>query len=386
MKKSLAALVSAQFLSAFGDNALLFTVVAIVMTQGGRGSWYIPALQSAFLLAYIVLTPWVGHLADRYPKPWVLIGANLLKAIGSLSILVGLEPIIGYGIVGMGAALYSPAKYGILPELVDVNQLIRANSWVEGATIAAILLGTVGGARLADSSISMALVAVTAMYVISSLAMLILPKLKARGSTNEAPLKKLLHDLKILLNALPARLVLLSLSLFWASAATLRVILVAWAPAVLHAQSASEIAELTVFLAVGIVIGSVLVPRLIPMDRLRRTRYAAFALGLLFVLFGGVNDLWSARSVLLAIGIAGGIFVVPLNATIQQLGHGSIGSGSAVAVQNFFQNAAMLLCMGLYTFAAAQGVGPVSSVLVLGVVVLVATVWVSCLLPDPGKK
>jgi LPLT family lysophospholipid transporter-like MFS transporter len=381
MNRSLHALVGAQFLSAFADNAILFTVIAIVLHTGDRGAWYVPALQSVFLVAFVALTPWVGTLADRLPKPRVLILANLVKALGGFAILAGVEPLIGYGVIGIGAAAYGPAKYGILPELTGADNLVKANSWVEGATITAILFGTVGGARLADVSINLALTLIIAVYFVSAAAALLLPKLPARGVTPGSSLGKLIGLMKGLLASQRARFILLALSLFWACAATLRVVLVAWAPAVLHTQTATDIAELTLYLAIGIIIGSSVVPRLIPLEHVRRTRYSAYAMGSFFLLLAAVDSIGPARGVLLAIGIAGGIFVVPLNAAIQQIGHRTLGSGSAVAVQNFFQNGAILVSMGLYTLAAAQGAGPVAAILALGAVVWVLTVLVSLRLP-----
>jgi LPLT family lysophospholipid transporter-like MFS transporter len=381
MNRSLHALVGAQFLSAFADNAILFTVIAIVLHTGDRGAWYVPALQSVFLVAFVALTPWVGTLADRLPKPRVLILANLVKALGGFAILAGVEPLIGYGVIGIGAAAYGPAKYGILPELTGADNLVKANSWVEGATITAILFGTVGGARLADVSIDLALILIIAVYFVSAAAALLLPKLPARGVTPGSSLGKLIGLMKGLLASQRARFILLALSLFWACAATLRVVLVAWAPAVLHTQTATDIAELTLYLAIGIIIGSSVVPRLIPLEHVRRTRYSAYAMGSFFLLLAAVDSIGPARGVLLAIGIAGGIFVVPLNAAIQQIGHRTLGSGSAVAVQNFFQNGAILVSMGLYTLAAAQGAGPVAAILALGAVVWVLTVLVSLRLP-----
>jgi LPLT family lysophospholipid transporter-like MFS transporter len=381
MNRGLYALVGAQFLSAFGDNAILFTVIAMVLQTSGRGAWYVPALQSVFLVAYVALAPWVGTLADRLPKPRVLIFANLVKALGGIAIFLGLEPLIGYGIIGIGAAAYGPAKYGILPELTETENLVKANGWIEGATIGAMLLGTVGGARVADASVELALIAVIALYFVSAAAVLLLPRLPARGAATESALRKLFGLMGGLLGSERARLVLLALSLFWACAATLRVVLVAFAPEVLHTQTASDIAELTLYLAVGIVIGSGLVPRLIPLEHVRRTRFAAYALGGLFLLFSAVDGLWAARGVLLAIGVAGGIFVVPLNAAIQQIGHRTVGSGGAVAVQNFFQNGAILAAMGIYTAAAARGVGSVATILALGTVVGALTLLVSLRLP-----
>jgi LPLT family lysophospholipid transporter-like MFS transporter len=381
VKRALYALLVAQFLSAFSDNAILFTVVAIVLQSSSLPTWYVPALQSVFLVAFVALTPWVGPFADRYSKPRVLIVANVIKAIGGLLILTGIEPLIAYAIVGVGAAVYSPAKYGILPELVEHSQLVKANSWIEGATIASILLGTMVGAKVADSSVTMALALIVSLYLVSAVTTFLIPRLPARGGHSGSALRQLWGKIGQLLVSSRVRLILTGLSLFWASAATLRVLLVAWAPLVLHTQTASQIAELTLFLAFGIIIGSAIVPRLIPLEHIQRTRIAAFAIALLFILLASVESLWAARGVLLAIGIAGGMFVVPLNAAIQEIGHHSIGSGGAVAIQNFFQNATMLVSVGVYTFAAAHGGDPVTSILALGGLVLIATVLVSWRLP-----
>lgn len=383
MNRGILTLVGAQFLSAFGDNAILFTVIAMSLQAGGRGAWYIPALQSVFLVAFVTLTPWVGAMADRYPKPRILWAANLVKTLGGMVIYLGVEPLLGYAVIGIGAATYGPAKYGIIPELTQSGQLVRANGWVEGATIAAILLGTVGGARLADHSIPLALETVVFIYLASAGSTYWLPRCPASPSAapNRSAWSNLLGWMRQLLNSRRARLILLALSLFWSCAATLRVVLVAWAPEVLQTQSASGIADLTFFMAIGIVVGASLVPRLIPLDRIRRTRYSAYALGAMFVILAGVKDVWSARLVLLVIGTCGGIFVVPLNAAIQAIGHGSIGSGRAVAVQNFFQNSAILIGMGVYSAAAAGGAGSVPTILVLGGLVWVMTLVVTMRLP-----
>ena len=382
LNRGLLTLVGAQFLSAFGDNAILFTVISMTLKAGDRGAWYIPALQSAFLVAYVTLTPWVGTLADRYPKPRILFFANLVKGLGALAIFFGIDPLLGYALVGVGAASYGPAKYGIIPELTSTQNLVRANGWVEGATIAAILFGTVGGARLADRSAGLALATVIGLYLISGLATFLLPgRVVPSPANGRSAWGNLMAWMRALLGSLRARFILLALSLFWAAAATLRVVLVAWAPEALGATSASAIADLTFFMAIGIVVGAGLVPRLIPLDRVRRTRFAAYAMGTLFVLLAMVTDVLTAKVALFCIGLCGGMFVVPLNAAVQEIGHGGVGSGGAVAVQNFFQNSAILLGMGIYSIAAGHGAGPVATILVLGGLVWLATVIVALRLP-----
>jgi MFS transporter, LPLT family, lysophospholipid transporter len=384
MNRGLRTLVGAQFLSAFGDNAVLFTVISLTLHEGVRGSWYIPALQSVFIVAFILLTPWVGRLADQHPKPLVLLGANLVKALGAIVIMLGVEPLIGYAVIGLGAASYGPAKYGIIPELTTHDNLVKANGWVEGATIAAILAGTVGGARLADYSISIALGSVIALYFTSGFATLFLPRIKTKPiDRKESVWSELGAAMKGLLSNQRVRLVLIGLSLFWSLAATLRVVLVAWAPEVLHAGTATKIADLTFFMAIGIVVGASLVPRLIPLDHVRRARFPAYVMGLLFIQLGFVTDKLMAELILLGIGIFGGMIVVPLNAAIQEVGHESIGSGRAVAAQNFFQNTGIILGMGFYSLSAAEGIRATPTIFFLGGLILVATFTMSRFLPSP---
>lgn len=383
MNRKLATLIGAQFLSAFADNAVLFTVIAMTMQQLGRGNWYIPALQGSFILAFILLTPWVGALADQHPKPLILLGANLVKALGAFLIAEGIEPLAGYAIIGIGAACYGPAKYGIIPEMTRPELLVRANGWVEGATIAAILLGTVAGARLADDSISSALRVIIALYLASGCSTLLLPKTtQPRTLTVENTILELSKTLRLLVLKKRNLLIILALSLFWSTAATLRVVLVAWAPAVLETETASQIADLTFFMALGIVVGAALVPRLIPLERLRRARFAAYPLSLMLALLAFTVDANFAKLILFGIGICGGIIVVPLNAAIQAVGHETIGSGRAVAAQNFYQNSAILLGMGIYALAASLELEPRDAMLILSIIALASALIIGRNLPS----
>jgi len=381
MNKQIYPLLIAQFLSAFGDNAILFTVIAIVMHTAQLASWYVPALQSVFLVSFVVIAPWAGGFADHYPKARVLLVANLIKALGAGLLLLNVEPLVAYCIVGVGAALYSPAKYGILPELAGHAFLVKANSWVEGSTIAAILLGMLVGAKVADYSTDWALVGSLALFVISALATLALPAQQVKISPIGSKAKRFIQQMGLFFTTPRSFFAILGGSLFWASAATLRVILVAWAPSVLLLKNTSEIAELTLFLAIGIIIGSAIVPGLIPLEHLRRARIPAYLMALAIVALGFTGSLWPARGVLLSIGMLGGLFIVPINAALQEQGQQSIGSGSAVALQGFFQNLAMLLAVGGYTIATAQQVSPVHALWGLGGMVFMAMFWVSAKLP-----
>ena len=386
MNKQIYPLLIAQFLSAFADNAILFTVIALVMQSAQLASWYVPALQSVFLIAFVVLAPWVGSIADNHAKSRVLIVANLIKAAGAGLLLLNVEPLIAYCLVGMGAAIYSPAKYGILPELAGHDVLVKANSWIEGSTILAILLGMVIGAKVADYSIQWALIGAIIIFFISAAVSLLLPTKISKQEQSGNKIRLFYQQIRLFFTTPRSRFAILGASLFWATAATVRVIIIAWAPLVLMTQNASDIAELTLFLAIGIIVGSALVPHLIPLDFLGRARIPAYLMALCIIALGFTDTIWTARTALFAIGVAGGMFIVPINAALQELGQQSIGSGGAVALQGFFQNVAMLIAVGSYTYAASNQVDPVTALLSLGGLVFIATFLVSLRLPEsPGN-
>lgn len=371
-------LLIAQFLSAFADNAVLFAVIAMVMHSAQLASWYVPTLQSAFLIAFVLLAPWVGGYADRYPKSRILIFANMIKAMGAGLLLMEMEPLVAYAVVGIGAAIYSPAKYGILPELVSDNDLVRANSWIEAATILAILLGMSVGAKVADYSIAWALTGTLIMFLLSASISLLLPVCLAEHQSAVTNRMQVFgQQISAFFVSSRSRFVILGGALFWAAAATLRVILVAWAPVVLSFKTATEIAQLTLLLAIGIIVGSMIVVRLIPLEHLSRARIPAYLMGIGIIGLSLTNQVWPARLALFAIGMAGGMFVVPINAALQKLGQHSVGSGNAVALQGFFQNLAMLIAVSAYSVAAAAQCDPVMAMLTLGGIVLGATFLVS---------
>lgn len=386
MNRELYKVLLTQFLTAFADNAALFTVITLVMKGMAVGEWYVPALQASFLVAFVLLAPWVGPFADNRPKATVLWQANIIKGVGVVALLLGLEPLLAYGVVGIGAALYSPAKYGILPELVDEAQLVKANGYIEGSTIIAIISGTMVGAVLANHSITLALITIAVLYAASAAVALMVAKLPPRGQPQGRVVQHFIHSGRALLATPRARFSTLGVSLFWAAATVLRVLLVAWAPVVLLISDTTQIAALSLFIAAGVAVGAFIAPRIIPMAYLRRARLAAYAMGGVIVLLGLTSQPQLARAGLFLAGMAGGLFVVPINAALQEIGHRSVGSGKAVALQNFFENLAMLIATGLYTAALRYGADPVVVMPVLGVVIVVATAIVSWHLPrDTGS-
>lgn len=372
----------AQFLTAFADNAVLFTAITMVLRRTNPATWYIPALQVSFLVAFVMLAPWVGRFADARPKPHVLFAANIIKALGVGLLFINIEPLIAYAVIGLGAAAYSPAKYGILPELINEESLVKANGWIEGSTILAILSGSVLGAILSEYSISMALLSIIVLYMSSAIVALFISHTVVVNPVFNNTLAEFYAQMRCLLSSPRARFATLGVSLFWASATVLRVLLVAWAPVVLFLNLTSDIAMLTIFIAIGIAFGALLVPKLIPIKHLRRTRLASYAMGVVIFGLSTLDNIWGARVALFLAGTCGGLFVVPINAALQEIGHKTIGSGGAVAIQNFFENLAMLIASGIYALVAGLGVDPVSIMQWLGGLIVIATILVSWQLPD----
>ena len=376
-------LLVAQFLTAFADNAILFTALAMVMQNGNSPPWYIPVLQGMFLAAFVLLAPWVGSFADGRPKAVVLLTANITKAAGAALMFLGVDPLLSYAVVGVGAAMYSPAKYGILPELVPHNSLVKANGWIEGATILAILTGSVAGGAVADHSVPVALGMVEGLFLLSALAATFITRIppRVREVQSTHAIVRFLHLARGLLHTRRARFCVLGVALFWSAAVALRVMLVNWAPVVLNLRGSEDIAKLTLSLAVGIALGALLVPRIIPLEHLRRARFAAYTMGGAILLLETTHGVWEARAVLLLVGLAGGLFIVPVNAALQEIGHRSIGSGNTIAVQQFFESTGMTLATLIYGLAAGHGADPVASIATLGLIVMVAALAVSWHLP-----
>ncbi|PLR29125.1 lysophospholipid transporter LplT, partial [Chimaeribacter coloradensis] len=259
LSRSMVAVIVAQFLSAFGDNALLFATLALI-TQQHYPDWSQPILQMAFVAAYIVLAPFVGQFADSFAKGRVMMVANLLKLVGAAAILAGLNPFLGYGLVGVGAAAYSPAKYGILGEITRGEQLVKANGLMESSTIAAILLGSVAGGWLSDWHLLAAIGACAVAYGVAVVANLFIPRLPAaRPGQPWHPgrmVSAFAQAVRTLWQESGARFSLVGTSLFWGAGVTLRLLLVLWVPVALGITTHTLPTLLNAFVAIGIVLGA----------------------------------------------------------------------------------------------------------------------------------
>jgi MFS transporter, LPLT family, lysophospholipid transporter len=380
--RGMIAVLVAQFLSALADNALLFAAIALLLANQAP-AWHVPLLQEFFVAAFILLAPFVGPFADGFPKGRVMLVANSLKLFGAATMLLGLDPLLSYGLVGLGAAAYSPAKYGILSELVSEKNLVKANGMMEGSTIVAILLGAVIGGMLADYSVTLALMSICGCYLVAVFANTLIPKLPAFHPRESFAfltlLKDFIHALKTLFMQRDARLSLLGTSVFWGAGSTLRLLLIAWVPVALHIKDLSMPANLSGAVAVGIAIGATIAASLISLKNVQRVLPVGMAIGLLIMVFAHVTHLYLAIGLLLLIGITGGFYVVPLNALLQERGHETVGAGNAVAVQNFFENCTMLSLIGFYVVLEKNGLPIVDIATIFGGVVFLCISLIAAL-------
>jgi LPLT family lysophospholipid transporter-like MFS transporter len=347
------ATLGAQFLSAFGDNALLFAALALVR-QENYPAWSGPLIQAFFVGAYILLAPFVGVFADARPKGRVMLYANTFKCVGGLGLCLHVNPFASYALVGAGAAANSPAKYGILSELVVPAQLVKANSLLEASTIAAILLGAIAGGKLTDWSIEGALTAITACYAAAALSAILVPCVKQRVvptiNYSVVPIvKSFALKTRSLLKSRNARLAVIGTSLFWGAGAALRFLVIAWVPVALKVTNNSLPGFLTGMVAAGIVVGAALAARFVRLQHVHRALPAGILIGFGVCLLPLVTTQPLAFAVMAFVGICSGFFVVPLDALLQKEGNGGVGAGAAIAIQNMFENLGMLALVSGYS-------------------------------------
>ncbi|EEB8100794.1 lysophospholipid transporter LplT [Salmonella enterica] len=379
--KGMLSVIVAQFLSAFGDNALLFATLALLKAQF-YPDWSQPVLQMVFVGAYILFAPFVGQIADSFAKGRVMMVANGLKLAGAAGICLGVNPFVGYTLVGIGAAAYSPAKYGILGELTTGDKLVKANGLMEASTIAAILLGSVAGGVLADWHVIAALVACALAYAGAVAANLFIPKLVAARPGQSWRLSAMTRSFfcacVVLWRNGETRFSLVGTGLFWGAGVTLRFLLVLWVPVALGITDNATPTYLNAMVAVGIVVGAGAAAKLVTLETVSRCMPAGILIGVVVAIFSLQHALLPAYALLLLIGMLGGFFVVPLNALLQERGKKSVGAGNAIAVQNLGENSAMLLMLGLYSLAVLVGVPAVAIGVGFGVLfaLAIAALWI----------
>ena len=391
MKRGFYTIMAAQFFSSLADNALFVAAVELLKTSGAP-KWQPAALVPMFALFYVVLAPFVGAFADSQPKGKVMFVSNAIKVIGCLMMLFGTHPLMAYAIVGLGAAAYSPAKYGILTELLPASQLVKANGWIEGLTIASIILGVLVGGQLVGKAVSTQLLSFDFPFIDTSvntppeaaISVLIFLYLIAAWFNTRIPHTgvemramprnklELLPDFWNCNGALwrdkLGQISLATTTLFWGVSGNLRYIVLAWAAAALG-YSTTQASSLVGVVAIGTAVGAVIASMRMRLEGATRVIPMGIAMGLLVILMNFIDNVWVAAPFLILLGGLGGFLVVPMNALLQHRGHNLMGAGRSIAVQNFNEQACILALGAGYSLSTAMGLSAFAAITAFGVVV-----------------
>ena len=391
MKRGFYTIMAAQFFSSLADNALFVAAVELLRTSGAP-KWQPAALVPLFALFYVVLAPFVGAFADSQPKGKVMFVSNAIKVAGCLMMLFGTHPLMAYAIVGLGAAAYSPAKYGILTELLPASQLVKANGWIEGLTIASIILGVLLGGQLVGHAVSSRLLSVDLPFIATSIdtapeaaiSVLIFLYLMAAWFNTRIPntgvqLRPMPRNKLALLpdfwncNAALWRdklgqISLATTTLFWGVSGNLRYIVLAWASAALG-YSTTQASSLVGVVAIGTAVGAVIASLRMRLDQATSVMPLGIGMGLLVILMNFIDNVWVATPFLILLGGLGGFLVVPMNALLQHRGHNLMGAGRSIAVQNFNEQACILALGAGYSLSTGMGLSAFAAITVFGVVV-----------------
>ena len=391
MKRGFYTIMAAQFFSSLADNALFVAAVELLKTSGAP-KWQPAALVPMFALFYVVLAPFVGAYADARPKGNVMFISNAIKVAGCLMMLFGSHPLLAYAIVGLGAAAYSPAKYGILTELLPASQLVKANGWIEGLTISSIILGVLLGGQLVgraisghllafdlplidtgiDSAPEAAITLLILLYVVAAWFNLRIPDTGVEMRPMPCNKFELLPDFWNCNAALwrdkLGQISLATTTLFWGVSGNLRYIVLAWSAAALG-YSTTQASSLVGVVAIGTAAGAILASMRMRLDQAPRVMPLGIAMGLLVILMNFITDVRIAAPFLILLGGLGGFLVVPMNALLQHRGHNLMGAGRSIAVQNFNEQACILSLGAFYSLSTGLGLSAFGAITAFGVVV-----------------
>jgi MFS family permease len=390
MKKGFSTIMSAQFFSSLADNALLVAAVELLrMSQAP--AWQVPALAPMFALFYVVLAPFVGAFADSIPKGRVMFISNSIKIVGCLMMLFGSHPLLAYAVVGLGAAAYSPAKYGILTELLPASLLVKGNGWIEGLTVASIVLGILLGGQLIGPKISLVLLGVDlpgldtgidtgpeaaicvilAVYAVAALLNLNIPRTSAPLIPMDG-LGELLRDFarcnSRLWNDKLGQISLATTTLLWGIFGNLRLIVFAWAAAALGYTTA-QASNLAGVVVIGSIVGAVVASFVTKLDRATNVIPLAIVVGFLMIGLVFIQSLAQAVPFLVVMGAICGFLIVPMNALLQHRGHNLMGAGRSIAVQNFNEQACILGLGAFYVGMTRFGLTAFGAITVFGLLV-----------------
>ncbi|TFZ06699.1 lysophospholipid transporter LplT [Ramlibacter henchirensis] len=396
MKRGFYTIMAAQFFSSLADNALFVAAVELLRTSGAA-EWQRAALVPMFALFYVILAPFVGAFADAQPKGRVMFISNAIKVVGCLMMLFGSHPLLAYAIVGLGAAAYSPAKYGILTELLPASQLVKANGWIEGLTIASIILGILLGGQLVGQAIASKMLALefpvidTGIDTAPEAAIFLLIFVYAIAAwfnlripltgVEMRPLPKNTLELVPDFWSCNSRLwrdklgqiSLATTTLFWGVSGNLRYIILAWSAAALG-YSTTQASSLSGVVALGTAVGAIVASVRMRLDMATSVMPLGIAMGVLVILMNFISNVWVAAPFLILLGGLGGFLVVPMNALLQHRGHNLMGAGRSIAVQNFNEQACILGLGAFYSLSAGLGLSAFGAITAFGIVVA-GTMW-----------
>ena len=370
MKRGFYTIMAAQFFSSLADNALLIAAMAVLASMK-EPAWMSPLLKLFFVLSYVLLAAFVGAFADSLPKGKVMLLTNMIKVFGCLLMFVHVHPLVAYGVVGFGAAAYSPAKYGILTELLPPEKLVAANGWIEGLTVSSIIFGTVLGGALVNPRVSnillsldfpmidfpintasqAAMTVITGCYGLAALFNLKIPDTGARYKHQQKNPVKLIVEFAdcftVLWKDKLGQISLAVTTLFWGTGATLQFIVLKWAEKSLH-MPLDKAAILQGVVAVGVALGAVAAAQFVPLKKSLSVMPLGVGMGLVVITMIFVHDVWIAYPLLILVGALAGFFVVPMNALLQHRGHVLMSAGHSIAVQNFNENLSVLTMLAIY--------------------------------------
>jgi MFS transporter, LPLT family, lysophospholipid transporter len=383
-------LISAQFVSALADHVSLFIGIYLLQ-NAGEPSWKLFLLKASLLLFYVVLAPFAGPWADRYSKNQVMFVANLIKLCGAISLLI--EPsVIAFLLIGIGAAMYAPAKFGLVTEMVPSSQLIRANGWIETTLIMAVILGTSLGGFLASETFSQffrlyfpvsgvwsftpGLTILLLLYLVAALFNLGVPKSTARPDA-EISLRRFALANRTLWSDSIARIALIVTMLIWVVSAGLQLVIMRWLQQD-FSLSIAESAYLQSYSEVAVVMGAFLASRYVHLQSALRVMPLAYVFGILVILAPMLNDIYSVSILMLAVGVVLGFLVVPMNALLQHRGVNLLSPGESIAVQNFNECLGIVVALIILAVANTSGVPPRVLLISLGVLTLLISllIWV----------
>ncbi len=387
LPRGFAALIAAQFTSALADNALLIVAVALLEQQGLPG-WWAPLLKFGLVLSYVLLAPFVGPLADAHAKARVMAAMNGVKVAGVGLLLAGVHPVAALALVGLGAAAYAPAKYGLVTELVPPSLLVVANSWIEVTVVCAALFGVVLGGLLVSPWIAgvaaalgsvppltLALLLLLGVYAAAALLNLGVPDSGARYARASLHPGALLRDFvqahRKLWRDAEGGLSLAATTIFWGAGATLQFAVLRWAVDALG-LTLDKAAYLQGAVALGVIAGAAAAGRWVALHHAQHMLWAGVLLGLLVPVAASVRDVPIAALLLALIGAVGGAMVVPLNALLQHRGFVLLTAGRSIAVQGFNENASVLAMLAAYAVLQGQQVSIVATMWGLGLFVAAA--------------